>query len=128
MKRVFQMRKLIVILSFLLVLITPSLTFAVLTKEDIEEIRKIVRDEIAGAIAPLEKRVAPLEKSIPALEKSVAVLGRSFEDFRREVDKKIDYLYMLLSAIIALNGVMVGAVIWLALPCKKNPLGAGIMK
>ncbi|MDP2208118.1 MAG: hypothetical protein Q8K98_04995 [Bacteroidota bacterium] len=40
---------------------------------------------------------------------------------RADISDKFSWLYILLSAIIALNGVMVGAVVWLAR--QDRPIG-----
>jgi len=69
---------------------------AALTKEDIQEIRQVIREELK----PMEARIDGLEKRLDSLERSV--------------EARFSWILTMLSAVIALNGVMVGAVIWLA--------------
>lgn len=41
-------------------------------------------------------------------------VNRRIDDLRNDIDKRFNWLYLLVSAIIALNGAMVGSVVWLA--------------
>ena len=78
---------------FLMVISFSKPCFSVLTKEDIQEIRKVVREEIEPRFASVNQRIGDVNQRI------------------NDMQKQFYFLYILLAAIIALIGVMVNAVI-----------------
>lgn len=88
----------------LIVITSTQFAFADLTKNDIEEIRAIVREEVSREVGALRN-----EMNIRFEE-----TNKRFEDRFEEVDKRFQWLYILLSSIIALIGIMVSSVLWLA--------------
>ena len=88
------------IILFLLIVLMylPSLSFAELTKKDIEEIRTIVKEEIAN----VDKRIELLEKSI----------DQRFQ----QIDKRLEFIQNLIIGMLAvfggLCGVFVGLLLW----------------
>jgi len=82
------------------VLMSGAWAEAALTKEDLKEIRQLVREEVQVVEKRLEMRIEGVEKRLDSLE--------------RATDAKFAWVFTLLAAIVALMGIMVSAVIWLA--------------
>ncbi len=98
----------------ILAVVSSQFAFADLTKEDIEEIRVIVREEISREVNALRNE---MNAKFERVDKQFEGVDRRFEDIDRrfeDIDKRFQLLYILLSSIIALIGIMVGAVLWLA--------------
>lgn len=74
--------------------------WADLSKNDIEEIRKIVKEEVG--------------REVGALRQEVNIRFSEIDKRFEEIDKRFHWLYILLSSIIGLIGIMVGSVLWLA--------------
>jgi len=95
------------IILFLLIVLMylPSLSFAELTKKDIEEIRTIVKEEIAN----VDKRIDLLEKSI---DQRFQQIDKRFE----QIDKRLEFIQNLIIGMLAvfggLCGVFVGLLLW----------------
>lgn len=90
-----MIKKFIIFVLFLFV-ISLSSNAKALTKEEINEIRQIIREELQH-------------------------VNQRIDDMDKNINKRIDHIYMLLVAIIALNGAMVGSVVWLAR--QDKPIG-----
>lgn len=101
-----NIRKLSGIGSMALVIIAVGVNFgfAELTKEDVTEVRKIVKEEIKTLRDEMNDRFEELRSDMNA----------RFESIEGNISSNFSWLYILLAAIIALNGTMVGAVVWLA--------------
>lgn len=88
----------------------------------LEEGQKALNQKIDDLEKRFNQRIDDLEKRlnqrIDDLEK--ALNGR-IDDLRHDVNNRFTWLYILLSAIIALNGAMVGSVIWMAR--QDRPIG-----
>ncbi|MEW6102567.1 MAG: hypothetical protein AB1630_01915 [bacterium] len=95
--------------------------FSELSKNDIEEIRKIVREEVQREVGALrqemnlkfeaqEQRFEAIDQRFEAVDQRFEALDQRFE----EIDKRFHLLYILLSSIIGFMGIMVGSVLWLA--------------
>jgi|GEM_PF-2648158 len=83
----------------------------------------------------LEERVIRLDEGIKSIKiqiedtnKRIDDTNKRIDDLRSDINNRFDdmkskfgWLYILLSSIIALNGVMVGSVIWLAR--QDRPIG-----
>lgn len=91
------MRKIILVL-FIGLMVIPSFSFAELTKKDIEEIRTVVKEEIAH----VDKRIDMLERSV----------DKRFE----QIDKRLEFMQNLMIGMLAvfgsLCGVFVGLLLW----------------
>ncbi|MEW6102562.1 MAG: hypothetical protein AB1630_01890 [bacterium] len=81
--------------------------FSELSKNDIEEIRKIVREEVSREVGALRQE---MNIKFEAVDQRFKALDQRFE----EIDKRFHLLYILLSSIIGFIGIMVGSVLWLA--------------
>lgn len=101
-----MIKKFIFFVLFLFV-ISLSSNAKALTKEEINEIRQIIREELQH----VNQRIGDMDKSI----------NQRIDDMDKNINKRIDHIYMLLVAIIALNGAMVGSVVWLAR--QDKPIG-----
>ncbi len=65
--------------------------------------------------AEMDKNIKPsIEEKLIRLEEGQNSLEKGIDDLRSDIQAKFNRLYILLSSIIALNGIMVGSVIWLA--------------
>ncbi|MEW6007767.1 MAG: hypothetical protein AB1595_06440 [bacterium] len=84
----------------LLVFFLSFPVFSELSKSDIEEIRKIVREEV--------------QREVGALRQEMNLKFEAVDQRFEAVDKLFHWLYILLSSIIGLIGVMVASVLWLA--------------
>lgn len=62
----------------------------------------------------LNQRFDDVNKRFDDVNKRFDDINRRIDDLRNDVDKRFNWLYLLVSAIIALNGAMVGSVVWLA--------------
>lgn len=69
-----------------------------------------------------------VEERLTNLEREVAVLNAKLDEGFKAINQRFDdmnqrfnYIYILLAAIIALNGAMVGSVVWLAR--QERPIG-----
>ncbi len=94
-----------IIIGVTLIIITfTQFAFADLTKKDIEEIRAIVREEVSREVGDLRN-----EMNIRFEE-----MNKRFEQRFEQIDRQFYWLYILLSGIIALIGIMVSSVLWLA--------------
>jgi tetrahydromethanopterin S-methyltransferase subunit G len=90
-----------------------------LTKKDIEEIRRIVKEEVNESANSLRNEMNALKNEMNA---RFEAMNERIDDLRTEMYKRFDgiarlfhWLYILLAGIIALNGAMVGSVVWLAM-------------
>lgn len=95
--------KIIIGISSIIIILT-QFAFADLTKKDIEDIRAIVREEVSREVEALRN-----EMNIRFEE-----MNKRFEQRFEQIDRQFYWLYLLLSGIIALIGVMVSSVLWLA--------------
>lgn len=95
--------KIIIGVSLIIITLT-QFAFADLTKKDIEDIRAIVREEVSREVEALRN-----EMNIRFEE-----MNKRFEQRFEQIDRQFYWLYLLLSGIIALIGVMVSSVLWLA--------------
>jgi uncharacterized membrane protein SpoIIM required for sporulation len=96
----------------LLILLSSNYVYADLTKKDIEEIRRIVKEEVNESANSLRNEMNARFKAV----------NERIDDLRSDIYKRFDgiarlfhWLYILLAGIIALNGAMVGSVVWLAM-------------
>ncbi|MEW6605831.1 MAG: hypothetical protein AB1414_00075 [bacterium] len=71
-----------------------SSAYADLTKQDIEEIRKIVKEEIQREIGQVNQRIDGLENSI----------NKRIDDTNKRIDDLKDLLYVILAGMFALAG------------------------
>jgi septal ring factor EnvC (AmiA/AmiB activator) len=62
----------------------------------------------------LNQRFDDVNKRFDDVNKRFDDVNRRIDDLRSDIDKRFNWLYLLVSAIIALNGAMVGSVVWLA--------------
>ena len=69
-----------------------------------------------------------VEERLTNLEREVSVLNAKMDEGFKAINQRFDdmnqrfnYIYILLAAIIALNGAMVGSVVWLAR--QERPIG-----
>ncbi|MEW6482944.1 MAG: hypothetical protein AB1397_08155 [bacterium] len=95
------MKKCLIFLLFSLPL------FSELSKNDIDKIRKIVREEVQREVGALRKE---MNLKFEAQDQRFEAIDKRFEG----IDKLFHWLYILLSSIIGLIGIMVGSVLWLA--------------
>lgn len=95
--------KIIIGVSLIIITLT-QFAFADLTKKDIEDIRAIVREEVSREVEALRN-----EMNIRFEE-----MNKRFEQRFEQIDRQFYWLYILLSGIIALIGIMVSSVLWLA--------------
>lgn len=105
----------IIVAVTLMVILSPSSAFAELTKKDREEIRAIVREEVSREVEALRREMnARFEGIENEMDAKFGGIENEMNARFEEIDKRFNWLYLLLSSIIALIGIMVGAVIWLA--------------
>jgi hypothetical protein len=77
----------------------------------------------------IEERLIRLDEGQKSIKIQIDNTNKRIDDLRADMNSRFDdlkskfgWLYILLSSIIALNGVMVGSVIWLAR--QDRPIGA----
>jgi len=111
MEKIF---KIMIGLTVTLIVTSSQFAFADLTKNDIEEIRAIVREEVSKEVNSLRNemnaRFEGVDKRFEGVDKRFEEIDKRFE----EIGKLFHLLYILLSGIIALIGIMVSSVLWLA--------------
>ncbi len=125
-------RLLKIIVGLVLIITSAQFASADLTKNDIEEIRAIVREEVSREVGALRNemnaKIDGLKDEMNARFEEVDTRFKEVDTRFKEVDtrfKEIDkrfegiynlfhWLYILLSGIIALIGIMVSSVLWLA--------------
>ncbi|MEW6482431.1 MAG: hypothetical protein AB1397_05455 [bacterium] len=95
------------IFGILMILTFPA-AYCSLTKQDIEEIRKIVKEEIQH----VDKRIDGLDKRIDGLDKRIDGLDKRIDDLRQEMNTRIDSLQNLLYVILAGIFGLIGFVLW----------------
>jgi len=105
-----------VYLLFVLLLIFPLSGFSQ-TTSTIEE--RLIRLE-EGQKA-LNQRIDDVNNRIDDLNLRIDDLRSDMNNRFEDMNRKFNWLYILLGAIIALNGAMVGSVIWLAR--QERPIG-----
>jgi len=71
-------------------------------------------DTIKESLIRLEEGQKALNQRFDDVNKRFDDVNRRIDDLRNDIDKRFNWLYILVSAIIALNGAMVGSVVWLA--------------
>jgi len=71
-------------------------------------------DTIKESLIRLEEGQKALNQRFDDVNKRFDDANRRIDDLRNDIDKRFNWLYLLVSAIIALNGAMVGSVVWLA--------------
>jgi hypothetical protein len=71
-------------------------------------------DTIKERLIRLEEGQKGLNQRFDDVNKRFDDVNRRIDDLRNDIDKRFNWLYLLVSAIIALNGAMVGSVVWLA--------------
>jgi len=71
-------------------------------------------DTIKERLIRLEEGQKSLNQRFDDVNKRFDDVNRRIDDLRNDIDKRFNWLYILVSAIIALNGAMVGSVVWLA--------------
>jgi len=72
-------------------------------------------------LARLEEGQKAIHQRIDDVNKRIDDVNKRIDGLRADVNKRFNWLYMLLAAIIALNGAMVGSVVWLAR--QERPIG-----
>ncbi len=83
------MKRLTIMMALAITMMGCQAAEAALTKQDIQEIRQVIREELKPIEVRLDARIDGVEK-------------------------RLDNLFTMLASIIALMGVMVGSVIWMA--------------
>lgn len=71
-------------------------------------------DTIKERLIRLEEGQRALNQRFDDINNRFDDVNRRIDDLRNDIDKRFNWLYLLVSAIIALNGAMVGSVVWLA--------------
>lgn len=72
------------------------------------------QDDTKERLIRLEEGQKALNQRFDDVNKRFDDVNRRIDDLRNDIDKRFNWLYLLVSAIIALNGAMVGSVVWLA--------------
>ncbi|NIV95674.1 hypothetical protein GWN42_23490 [candidate division KSB1 bacterium] len=72
-------------------------------------------------LARLEEGQKAIHQRLDAVNKRIDDLREDMNKRFEEMNRKFNWRYMLLAAIIALNGAMVGSVIWLVR--QERPIG-----
>jgi len=94
----------------------------------LEEGQKALKEEVTNLRSEMNARFAELRGDMNARFEEISArfegINARFGDINGRFDdlkSKFGWLYLLLSAIIALNGAMVGSVVWLAR--QERPVG-----
>ncbi|MEW6620169.1 MAG: hypothetical protein AB1422_12690 [bacterium] len=100
------MKKIVSLVVFGIVwgMMWTSVAYADLTKQDIEEIRKIVREEIQREIVYVNQRIDNLETS---LNKRIDDINKRIDDTNKRIDDLKDLLYVILAGMFALAGFVI---------------------
>ncbi|OIP41523.1 hypothetical protein AUJ95_03125 [Candidatus Desantisbacteria bacterium CG2_30_40_21] len=93
--------KKVLFLWLVYVLLLPCICSAELTKQDIYEIQKIVKDEISG----VNLRIDDMNKRIDDMNKRI-------DDMNQQMNKRIDDITNLLYVILSGMFALVGFVLW----------------
>ncbi|MEW6620472.1 MAG: hypothetical protein AB1422_14245 [bacterium] len=104
-------KKLIIAITLLLTFLSSNYVYAELTKGDIEEIRRIVKEEVNQAVNGLRNE---MKGEINGLRNEMNAKFEAVDKRFEDMSRLFNWMFILLAAIIALNGAMVGSVVWLA--------------
>lgn len=102
-----------IIFVLLLLIIGLSSDAESLTKEEINELRQIIREELQH----VNRQIDDMNNRINDMNNRTDDMNNRIDD----INKRLNHIDILLAAIIALNGAMVGSVIWLAK--QDRPIG-----
>lgn len=102
--------KIIIGISSIIIILT-QFAFADLTKKDIEDIRAIVREEVSREVESLKNET---NAKIEGLRNEMNARFDGIDNRFEQINRQFNWLYILLSGIIALIGVMVSSILWLA--------------
>ncbi|MDI6736021.1 MAG: hypothetical protein QME42_07500 [bacterium] len=102
-----MMKKLLILSSILIFL--PINTFAELTKQDIAEIRMVVKEEIGHVDKRIDDLEKGLNKRIDDLEKG---LNKRIDDLDNKLSTRINDLQGLFYVLLAGMFTLVGFILW----------------
>ncbi|MEW5768673.1 MAG: hypothetical protein AB1797_13865 [bacterium] len=94
------MKKVFSVIALVMFLVSP--VYADLSKQDIDEIRKIVKEEVQALRQEMNPRIDDLRQE----------MNTRIDDLRQEMNTRIDNLQDLLYVILAGMFALIGFVIW----------------
>ena len=101
------MKRLMTMMALAITVLGFQAAEAALTKEDLKEIRQLVREEVQVVEQHLSKRIDDTNKRIDDTNGRITSLAE-------DINARFAWNFTMLASIIALMGVMVGSVVWLA--------------
>jgi len=112
---------------FFFIVVLPVLSFANLTKDDLKEIRSIVKEEVKAEVGALEKKMdakfEAVDKRFEAVDKRFEMLqhnmdkrfeqmDKRFEQMDKRFDDQMSFLYLLTTIFTAFTGGVIGFALW----------------
>jgi predicted PurR-regulated permease PerM len=99
----YKLFSFIAIFFFVVVFIQSS--FGALTKEDLEEIRAIVREEI-------EIRMRGIDKQFEQIDKRFEQIDRRFEQIDRRFEQIMNFMWILVVIFVGITSATIGFALW----------------
>jgi phage-related protein len=93
----------------LFIFIFPMLSFANLTKDDLKEIRNIVKEEVELRIDGLEKK---MDAKFEAVDRRFEQIDRRFEQIDKRFEDQMSFLYLITSIFTAFTMGVIGFALW----------------
>ena len=91
------------------ILILPVLSVADLTKDDLKEIRSIVKEVVKAEVGALEKK---MDAKFEAVDKRFEAVDKRFEAVDKRFDDQMNFLYLLTSIFTAFTAGVIGFALW----------------
>jgi predicted PurR-regulated permease PerM len=97
---------------FFFVVVFIQSSFAALTKEDLEEIRAIVREEIEIRMRGIDKQFEQIDKRFEQVDKRFEQVDKRFEQIDKRFEQIMNFMWILVVIFVGITSTTIGFALW----------------